>query len=416
MACEARAARCGAARAPAAPTDRAQASARTVIVRRIIAASLWGNAVIQPHQSLVVRVLAEPLARSAERLGAALGAQPPGSATARTGRPSTPTGRSRAASPSSPTISGSPPRSEARTGTPAASASSTEYGHGSSQRDGASTTAARRRRSARSPRGPSRPVKRTSAPAASAPQARLVGPGAGDHERDAGAPRAAAIAVSNPFSSVRRPAARANSPSAAARLRRRTRRLGMKLGNVAVNEGGSPKSRRCAASASLTATNWSTCSNSRGCWRAQRGRVHGGLGQRATAAQAQPRARVPSPAAEARRAVAVGDADRAEQPVVVQVEHGAGAGPAGGGQGTPAEQRMDVVRVDDPYAAPAHDRSDLAGLDPAREQTDRRPAPAELPGSSARAPRPRGRVGPAAPRGRPPHAPPRRPRGSGCGG
>ena len=66
-----------------------------------------------------------------------------------------------------PTISGSPPRSLASTGTPEAKASITEYGHGSSHRDGASTTAARER-SCSSACSDTRPSNRTSPPAASA--------------------------------------------------------------------------------------------------------------------------------------------------------------------------------------------------------------------------------------------------------
>ena len=121
---------------------------------------------------------------------------------------------------SSPTSSGSPPRSEASTGTPAASASSTEYGHGSSQRDGASTTAARRRRSA-SVEGSSRPAKRTSAPlAVASPRRRGSSGPAPAITSGAPAALAAAIAVSYPFSSVRRPAASANSPSPARELTR----------------------------------------------------------------------------------------------------------------------------------------------------------------------------------------------------
>ena len=133
-----------------------------------------------------------------------------------------------------------------------ASASSTEYGHGSSQREGASTTAARAR-SAASSLAPSRPVKRTSAPAARPFRRTSSGP---SPAITSGTPavRAAAIAVSKPFSSVSRPAASANSPDPA-RDSAAKASLGMKLGNVAVNEAGSPKSRRWAAVESLTATN-----------------------------------------------------------------------------------------------------------------------------------------------------------------
>ena len=171
------------------PNDRAQPSARTVIARRVIAASLWGNPVIKPHQAVVVPVLAELFAgpREHRRRRAARAGRGRRQSSERAYVPSG-AGRSRASVAPSPTSSGRPPRSEASTGTPAASASSTEYGHGSSQREGASTTAARRRRSASSPEA-SRPTKRTSAPAARSRRRGLVGTGAGDHQRDAGASR-----------------------------------------------------------------------------------------------------------------------------------------------------------------------------------------------------------------------------------
>ena len=108
-------------------------------------------------------------------------------------------------------------------------------------------------------------MKRTSAPAASSRSRPSSGP-VPAITSGTSASRAAAIAVSNPFSSVRRPAASANSP-APARDSDENPSSGMKFGNVAVNEAGSPKSRRCAAVDSLTATNLSTCSYSRGCCR-----------------------------------------------------------------------------------------------------------------------------------------------------
>ena len=195
--------------------DSAQTSASEVIARRIIGDKLMGKPAIQPHQSLVVAVLAEPLAGALR--ARALRARPAAWGSCQSSRQ-----RAAQAAPSvagsvasSPTSSGSPPRSEASTGTPAASASSTEYGHGSSQREGASTTAARRRRSA-SVEGSSgrRSGRRRRSP--SPAHADAARPDRRRRSRAAApAALAAAIAVSNPFSSVRRPAASANSPSPA---------------------------------------------------------------------------------------------------------------------------------------------------------------------------------------------------------
>src|SRR6185437_7047880 len=59
-----------------APTVRAHPSARTVIARRVMAASLWGNPVIQPRQPLVVTLLAVSIVRPRDRFFAPLGTQP----------------------------------------------------------------------------------------------------------------------------------------------------------------------------------------------------------------------------------------------------------------------------------------------------------------------------------------------------
>src|ERR1700729_536906 len=64
-----------AAATPGATADSAHTTASEVINRRIIAASLWGNDAIELHQPTVEAILAEPLAASGERRGAALGAQ-----------------------------------------------------------------------------------------------------------------------------------------------------------------------------------------------------------------------------------------------------------------------------------------------------------------------------------------------------
>src|SRR5947209_17632740 len=58
-----------------APTDRAHPSARIVIARRVIAASLWGNPVIQPRQRRVVALFAMSIAGPGDRLVASLLAQ-----------------------------------------------------------------------------------------------------------------------------------------------------------------------------------------------------------------------------------------------------------------------------------------------------------------------------------------------------
>src|SRR5437660_2797388 len=59
-----------------APTDWAHPSARIMIARRVIAASLWGNPVIQPRQRLVVALFAVSIAGPGDRLVALLLAQP----------------------------------------------------------------------------------------------------------------------------------------------------------------------------------------------------------------------------------------------------------------------------------------------------------------------------------------------------
>ena len=110
---------------------------------------------------------------------------------------------------------------------------------------------------------------------------------------------------------------------------------------------------------------------------AQGDRVNRGFGERAAAAQPQARPGVTETAAKARRPVPVGDADRAEQAVVVQMQQRAGAGVSRRGERPPPERWMEVVGVDDSHAAPAHEPADLSRVEPAGQQTDRRPGPSE---------------------------------------
>ena len=80
---------------------------------------------------------------------------------------------------------------------------------------------------------------------------------------------------------------------------------------------------------------------------AQAGRVGDRLGEAAAASVRHSRKRVAPAAFEARVAGAVPDRNRAEQPQVVQVQHHGGAGRARGRQCAPAEQRVDVVGMND---------------------------------------------------------------------
>ncbi len=165
-----------------------------------------------------------------------------------------------------PTSSGSPPRSLPSTGTPAASASSTAYGHGSSQREGTSTTAAPRAQVAPAPARASRPVKRTSA-ALGQPRSRCPsGPVAGDHQRHAG--RVAGRDRGVEALLLHQPA---GDERVAALLR-------SGLGGRTGAPGRSSAARQALARHAqlgagarrwprLTATSRSACSNSRGCWR-----------------------------------------------------------------------------------------------------------------------------------------------------
>src|SRR5205085_8066471 len=104
----------------------------------------------------------------------------------------------------------------------------------------------------------------------------------------------------------------------------------------------------------------------------QRGRGPCGLSERPTACGPRSGQRVPSATAKAGGAVAVGNPDRAEQPKIVEVKHGAGARLPGGLECAPAEQRMDVVRVDDIGAEPANRCADLIWIKAARGQAMRR--------------------------------------------
>ena len=275
-----------------------------------------------------------------------------------------------------PTSSGRPPRSPASTGTPEASASSTEYGQGSSQRDGTSTTAGvgaqlRQRRES------SRPVRRTSPPSASRPRRARSGP---SPAITSGTPAARAASDRGVEALLLDDPARWRArsvPVARARGARRMRR-GHEVGQDAGLGGRHPELEQPGRGGVAHGHQPVGVLEQVRLLAVQTHRVRRRLGQRAAAAQPQARPGVGAPAAEARRPVAVGDRDRAEQPEVVEVEHRAGAGRAGRGQRAPAEQRMDVVGVDDVGAQAAHGAPDLVGVQPAGGQRSCRRDPADL--------------------------------------
>ena len=251
---------------------------------------------------------------------------------------------------SSPTSSGRPPRSLASTGTPAASASSAAYGHGSSQRDGTSTAPApAAARPAPAARRCPRSAPRRPRPA---PRSRgSSGPLAGDHQRHPGRARrrdrrVESLLLHQPPADQR---VGARSPP---RCARQTRPPARSWAAPRVRAAGSPSSISRRGGGLADGDERVGVGEQARLLALQADRVGGRLGERAAAAQPQPGQRVAPAAAKARRAVAVADRDRAEQAEVVQVDDGAGARRPGRGQRPPAEQRMQVVGVDHVGAQP----------------------------------------------------------------
>ena len=217
--------------------------------------------------------------------------------------------------------------------------------------------------------------------------------------------------MSNPFSSTNRPTASAYRPRSACEAGANSE---MKFPSTWVQSQGRPSSAIRAPVPWLRTTIRSACSKQARLLEVQTGGVRGGLAERPAAAKPKPGPRVGAAAPEARRAVAVGDCDRAEQAEVVQVENRAGAGRLRRRQRPPAEQRMEVVGVDDIGAEPPHRPGPLR---PRRDRPARarsRLARGRSRCSSARSARPCARAAAAAPRHSPPLAPRPPRRGSGC--
>jgi len=99
------------------------------------------------------------------------------------------------------------------------------------------------------------------------------------------------------------------------------------------------------------------------------GGVHRSLRKRAATAVAHARHGVAPMAAVARLAVAERDPDRTHEPVVVQVQDGARASRPCRRERTPAEQRVDVVRVYDIRPMKPRGLRDVAGVDTAAQQS-----------------------------------------------
>ena len=323
---------------------------------------------VDAHQAGVPGVGRVPRAGAGERGGAGGGARGGvGPQRAQRGAPGGASSAGRAAS--APTSSGSPPRSLPSTGRPSASASTTVIGHGSSLRAGASSTAApRRSRASASSDEPAeeghvaRPprVARRRASSGPAPAIRSGTP----------ASRAARIAMSKPFSSTSRPAASAYVPSAArdasASDAHRVRQHGHPLARDPQLD--QPLGERLADGDERVGMREQTRLLA-----GEPGRVDGGLRERAAAAMPHAGQRVAAVAPVAGRAVAVGHADRAHESVVVQVQYRPRSRRARRRQRAPAEQRMDVVRVDDVGTVQPHGRRDVARLDAPAQQSASRP-------------------------------------------
>ena len=231
----------------------------------------------------------------------------------------------------------------------------------------------RPRRSRASSAASTRPVKRTSPPAARS--ADRLGPVARDDERD------------RRRSGTRRSRRRRPSPASGARRRARTRRAPRstpprtragRTGRRAPAPSGAPSVRSRSSANSLGTMQASAASVDPPLPQREPGAVGGRLGARAAAAvQPHARARVAPVAARAVGAAGEAGPDRADEPVVVQVQDDPGAGLARGGQRAPAERRLDVVRVDDARAGAPHRVADLVRAPgrPASSPSAARPRP-----------------------------------------